>query len=415
MRDFLVVFKFEFINQMKKKAVIVTTAILMVVAFALASIPTIMKWFDSKPVVSETETEEPTVIEKAGYYFINNDDKELLSTILNIDSNDIYASKETLEAEIMKEQSTYNVGFVINSSTDFTSIYKDRSIFSTEGAMLSEVLKQMVINQRLQEYNLSIEDYNQLQQVNITENTEILGRDGSSNMFMAYAMIIITFLIINLYGTNTAVNIAREKDSRTMELLITSVKPSSLIIGKVAAMGLAALVQIGLIVAMGIIGYQLSKQNYPEMLLMMIHSSITVDAMLIYLIYFLLGYTLYLFIYASMGSVVSKVEDVNSAVAPLTFIFMLGYFLSFMTMTMPNDTLAKVGSLIPFTSLLVMPTRYPLISVPPLELILSIGLLVVSAVFFAYISIKIYRMGSLNYGNKIGFFKAIKMALTKEQ
>lgn len=200
-----------------------------------------------------------------------------------------------------------------------------------------------------------------------------------------------------------------------MELLITSVKPSSLILGKVAAMGLAAILQLALVILGGVVGFFLSRSNYPDMIMMVVKSSLAVDTLIVYLVYFIIGYTLYLFMYASMGSVVSKVEDVSSAIGPIMFVFMIGYFISFVAMELPDNIVVKIGSWVPFSSLIVMPTRYPLTTIPLIEMVFSIGLLLVTTAFFAYISIKIYRMGSLNYGNKISFFKAIKMVLTKER
>lgn len=418
MKDLLIVFKFELFNQLRKKSVIITTVVLALILFGITSIPTVIKFFDNgtsdEPTV-ERPGETGVKIENSAFYFENKNDIDSVKAILTIDDKDIYESESMLKDNVIDKEKNYRVGFVIHSLTDYKTIYNNRQITSFESTLLNDVLRQVNIMNRLSDYDLSYQEYQTLQSITITETQEVLGKDGTSNMFMTYFMIIVIYLIISLYGSATSTNIAREKDSRTMELLITSVKPSSLILGKVAAMGLAAIIQIAIVLLGGVVGFILSRSNYPDMILAVVKSSLTVDTLLVYVIYFIIGYTLYLFLYASMGSVVSKVEDVSSAIGPIMFVFMIGYFISFVAMELPDNIVVKIGSWVPFSSIIVMPTRYPLTTIPLIELLFSIGLLILSTIFFAYISIKIYRMGSLNYGNKIGFFKAVKMVLTKEK
>lgn len=418
MKDLFIVFKFELLNQLKKKSVIITTIALAVILFVATSIPTIIKFFDNgatKDPVVENPNDPAMKIENSAYYFVNKADIEKVRTVVKIDEQDLYESEENLKENILDKDKEYKVGFVIHSLTEYKTIYNDRGISSYESTMLNEALRQVNIVNKLSDYDISYQDYQALQTIEISETQEVLGKDGTSNMFMTYFMIIMIYLIISLYGSTISTNIAREKDSRTMELLITSVKPSSLILGKVAAMGLAAILQLALVILGGVVGFFLSRSNYPDMIMMVVKSSLAVDTLIVYLVYFIIGYTLYLFMYASMGSVVSKVEDVSSAIGPIMFVFMIGYFISFVAMELPDNIVVKIGSWVPFSSLIVMPTRYPLTTIPLIEMVFSIGLLLVTTAFFAYISIKIYRMGSLNYGNKISFFKAIKMVLTKER
>lgn len=418
MKDLLIVFKFELFNQLRKKSVIITTSILALILFGITSIPTVIKFFENgkteEPIVENPE--EPGIkIDKTAYYFVNKIDAEKVKTVLAIDEKDIYDSEETLKENIVNKDNDYRIGFVIQSLTEYKTIFNDRGLSAYESTIINEVLRQVNIADKLSDYELTYQEYQELQNVTINETQEVLGKDGMSNMFMTYFMIIVIYMIITLYGSATSTNIAREKDSRTMELLITSVKPSSLILGKVAAMGLAAIIQLSVVILGGVIGFILSRSNYPDMLMMVVKSSLTLDTLLVYIVYFIIGYVLYLFLYASMGSVVSKVEDVSSAIGPIMFVFMIGYFISFVAMQSPDNIVVKIGSWVPFSSLIVMPTRYPLTTIPLIEILFSLGLLILSTVFFAYISIKIYRMGSLNYGNKISFFKAVKMVLTKEK
>ena len=193
-----------------------------------------------------------------------------------------------------------------------------------------------------------------------------------------------------------------------MELLITSTKPRTLILGKVAAVGLTGILQMIAIILFGILGFFLNKTNYPEAVTQMIQGSMTLDTMLVYILFSVMGYILYLFIYASLGSLVSKVEDVNKSVAPITFLFVIAYLAATVAMTAPDLLLIKISSFIPFISLFTRPIRYMFTSVPLISLLASSAIMILTVVLFAALSIYIYRFGSLNYGNRLTLKEVLK-------
>jgi len=219
------------------------------------------------------------------------------------------------------------------------------------------------------------------------------------------------YMMVLLYGNSVSTIIAREKDSRTMEILITSTRPSSLILGKVAAAGLSAVVQFGAVLLAAVAGYQLNRHLYPEIITAMLSGTLTASYVWSYLFFSFFGFILYLFLYAALGSTVSKMEDLGSATALVQFLFILGYFLATLAANMPSGTLAVISSIIPFTSIMVMPLRSAVITVPWGELILAGALMLLFVVFFAFLSIKIYRWGSLNYGNKTKLSRIVREAL----
>ncbi|HQA98569.1 MAG TPA: ABC transporter permease, partial [Clostridia bacterium] len=123
---------------------------------------------------------------------------------------------------------------------------------------------------------------------------------------------------------------------------------------------------------------------------------------------------LYLFLYAALGSTVSKMEDLASATGLVQFLFIAGYLLATFAAQMPNSAVAVVGSIIPFTSIMVMPIRFGLVTVPWVEVVAAGVLMLAFVAFFAYLSIKIYRWGSLNYGNKTKLTRIVREALRRE-
>lgn len=221
------------------------------------------------------------------------------------------------------------------------------------------------------------------------------------------------YMLVIMYGSFVATSVAREKDNRTMEVLITSTKPTTLIIGKVFANALGGLAQFGFILGIGILGFFLNQSNYPTEIVKGLFQGLTFSNMGIFLLFTMFGYLLYLFIYASLGSLVSKIEDVNSTITPITLLFMVAYAISALAMEMPKNTIVKISSYIPFTSILSMPVRNFQMSIPWYELTISLVIMLLTTMFFAFISIRIYRMGSLNYGKKIKLSQAIKMIFTK--
>ena len=164
-----------------------------------------------------------------------------------------------------------------------------------------------------------------------------------------------------------------------------------------------------LIILAMFIGYKLNKSFYPPELLTMITASLNPKSIIVFLVYYLLGLLLYLFIFASLGALVSKVEEVANAVGPISVIIIVSFILTSSSMSKPDSTILRVISLIPFSSPIAFFTRYNLISIPVMDFVISLGLLILSIIIFAYLSIRIYRLGTLNYGNRINLFKAVKM------
>ncbi|MDO9592554.1 MAG: ABC transporter permease, partial [Erysipelotrichaceae bacterium] len=270
-------------------------------------------------------------------------------------------------------------------------------------------LRQLQIRRNLVEMNLDPNQVNQAYNVNISINEEVIGKDASDSFLIAYVLMFAVYMLVIMYGAMVSTSVAREKDNRTMELLITSTKPDALIIGKVFANGLAGVLQFGFISIVAILGIFVNRANYPSEILSMVLGGLRWDSMMVFLIFTFFGYLLYLFIYASLGSLVSKMEDVSSSVAPITLLFIASYVIATLGLQMPEIMIVKIGSYIPFTAILAMPVRYFLTSVSWIELVISLMLMTFTAWLFARISIDIYRLGSLNYGNKLSFVKAIQL------
>ena len=406
MRDFLTVFRYELKTQLTKKTAIVTTVVLMVVMLLLSSIPRIIALFDSGS--KDTDTSITQVIPMAGYAISDEATKALLAPVIGQDAN-YYPDKAALENALRDK--TIEIGYVVDKSLDYEAIYLDRSMDDTRDSQLGTLLTQVKKQQMIAEKGLTQTDFDAIEGARAEGSTTILGRNSMNNYALSFALMLLIYMIVLMYGNGVSSIIAREKDSRTMEILITSTRPTSLILGKVAAAGVAAIVQFGMVVLAAYVGYQLNRELYPPFVSMMLSGTLTPSFLWTYLFFSLFGFILYLFLFAALGSTVSKMEDLGSATALVQFLFIGGYILATFAANMPASPLAVVGSIIPFTSIMVMPIRSAVMTVPWAQLILAGALMLLFVALFAFLSIKIYRWGSLNYGNKTRLSRIVKEAL----
>lgn len=413
MNNFNIVFKFEFLEMVKKKSVFVTTLILCVFMLIGTSIPTILTTFNG----TDSDTEETSenvntnleLREDLGFVLGSDVSSEKISGYLGLSSVNIYDSKDTLKQAIEDKNITY--GFIINTPTSYTMLVNDKGMYSFEEGMIQSALQNYAADEYLTSFEIDTQRVHEAQMIQIEGEVEQFGKDASKGFFVSYAIMFVMYMLILFFGQSVATSVAREKDSRTMELLITSTKPKALILGKVAALGCVGLVQIGLILLTLVLGVVINKANYSPAILAILQDTMTPSVFILYLLFSVLGYALYLFIFASLGSLVSKVEDVNSAVTPITMLFVVAFIIASISLQMPQSSLAKISSYIPFVSLFTMPIRVLLTSVSWLEILISSALMIATTIIVAKLSIYIYRLGSLNYGNKLAMkdiFKNMK-------
>jgi ABC-2 type transport system permease protein len=410
MKDFLVVFQYELKNQLRKKSTRVTFMVLILLALLLTSLPRLIPLFNSGTASpAHGGAANQNSITDAGYVFTDDMLQAQLLPALGVDAGSIYPGRDALIQAL--KSNVIRVGFVFRSPTSFETLYQDRAAGSDEDARMSKLLEQAQLQKLLDEKGLSIQDLQDIDNIRVNAEVTVLGKNSLNNMLLSMVMMVLIYMLVLLYGNSVSSIIAREKDSKTMEILITSTRPARLILGKVAAAGCAAVLQYSLIIIAGVAGYQANKAFYPEALVSMLSGALTPGYLWSYIIFSLLGFIMYLFMFAALGSTVSKMEDLGGATALIQILFVFGYLSATVTAQMPSSTISVVTSILPFTSVMVMPLRNSLMTVPWLEMILAGVLMVLFVVLFAFLSIKIYRWGSLNYGNKTKLSRIIREAL----
>lgn len=407
MRNFRIVFGYELKNQLSKKSMILTTLILTLVMAGVTFIPRISGLLSSGAKEGAPKAAYSALADQTGYTSEDAALMERVAKALDLKEENLYQDRDCLVKAVQGKK--LKTGFVLTGPTAFEAVWQDKELEASTAEQLAEALRSMFVNDKLSEKNITLEELQALQNTQVDYQETILGKNSANSVFLAFALLFVVYLIVLIYGSITSTMIAREKDSKTMELLITSCKPSSLILGKVAASGVSAVLQMGIIFLGAFIGYKINQSTMPPYLTAMLSGTLTMQYVITYLLYSIVGYVMYLFLYAALGSTVSKVEDVNNATGLVQILFVAGYISSSFAMNMPNSPLSVVTSIFPFTSLMVMPLRSAIVTVPVWQYLLSGSLLILSAVLLAALSIKIYRWGTLNYGNKKGLLHAVRM------
>jgi ABC-2 type transport system permease protein len=215
--------------------------------------------------------------------------------------------------------------------------------------------------------------------------------------FTAYLMFFLMYMVIMLYGMNTARSIIEEKSSRIFEVLLATIKPEELLAGKIIGVGAVGLTQTGVWM---LAAFLVANSGLGGLLGGSAHAPITLYQVLFFVVYFLFGFLIYSSIAAALGSMTNSEQELQQLnlflVIPLAFCMVM----IFPIIRAPDSTLAKVVSLVPFCSPLLMNFRIALTHVPAGQIWLSVALMSLTIAAILWVSSRIYRVGILMYGKK---------------
>lgn len=235
--------------------------------------------------------------------------------------------------------------------------------------------------------------------------------DLTSGYLLGTVLVIVIFMAIIMYGNWVAVGVAEEKSSRVMELLITAATPRQLLLGKVLGNGAAGLTQYLSIVVAALIGIlaqgPLSEALLKEPAGASGFTGLTAPVLITFGLFFVSGFILYCTLYAGLGAMVSRQEDVQQIVMPMTLVGMVGYFAALAATASPEATWVKLISLVPFFSPYLMPLRVVDGSVGIPEMALALALMLLFIWLAIIVAARIYAAGVLLYGQRPGFRKVL--------
>mgnify|MGYP006315766707 FL=1 len=331
------------------------------------------------------------------------------------DYNVQIASEEidTIKEEISSQKA--ECAFVMTGPTSYTYYVNNLSLYDANTEIANTVLQQIYQMNAMINSGMTAEQAGEVMKIQITSEVESLGKDQTENFFYTYIMIFALYMVILLYGQMVATNVATEKSSRAMELLITSANPTSMMFGKVIASCIAGLIQIAAVFGSAVVFYQINESFWGDNFIIESIFNIPPEILIYMLIFFVLGFLIYAFMFGAVGSTASRLEDINTSVMPITILFIACFFIVVTSMSSGDvdGTFIKICSYVPFFSPMAMFTRIAMSTVPVYEIAISIAILVASTVGIGALSAKIYRVGVLLYGTPpkmSAIIKAIRKA-----
>lgn len=351
------------------------------------------------------------------------DNTEITDVIIICDEKDIFAGTGIVEgvlndvkietvssrdALVDKIENDENViaGFVVKNATDFEYVVNNSDMFDDMTQRFTYAMQLLSQYNYCKENNLDMAEIENAFNPVINSETTVLGKDMMSNYWYCYALIIIVFMVIILYGVMVATSVTQEKSNRTMELLVTSADTNSLFFGKVLAGTSAALLQVGIIFAVILGSYKINRDSWGGLFDKIFN--IPSDVLITFAFFGFGGLLFYVFIYGAMGALVSKTEDINKSAGSVQFVIMIVYFIGLSQLNNVDGILMKVLSFLPISSYSAMFARVALGNVSFAEITVSFVILIVSTIAVGILGSKIYRMGTLRYGNPITLRNAFK-------
>ena len=441
MRNIKTIIGREYLTRVKKKSFLLTTFIVPILFAALCILPSVIMF------MAKDTGKKVAVVDQSGI---------VMPYLVDTDAVD-YQDYSAEPADSMKanfEELGLDV-LVIVSPLDTAA--KTVSVSSYSPKPLSMELKEGVqskVNDAVEDYRLALYDITDLKQImedvkaNISMSTYTMDESGeekitSSEVYMIISMIlsIIIYMFIAMFSGMVMQSVIEEKASRVVEVLVSSVKATELMFGKIIGVACVALTQFFLWIVLTLVlvggfsafvGFdslmgdpaqteqmmemtaQMGGVDMAEMTAAMqeeeglgaVLSTLKdinwVQMIFAFIIYFALGYLLYASLFAAIGSAVENEADTTQLQMPITLPLMLAFFIALYAFNAPDSPIVWWGSMIPFTSPIVMLARIPF-GVPMWELGLSIALLVLTFGACGWLSAKIYKIGILMFGKKTTF------------
>lgn len=421
MRKIWLIIKREYLVRVRKKAFIVMTIVGPLLMAALMIVPTYL--------ANETQELRTIAIEEDGFEFTN-----------QIENTDFlhFSKIPTEEATLLKNDfSESNYYALLYIEGDHFTLYSNQQISLTVSKAIENQLEQIIEHQKLKAAGIDLTIISEAQStVHIT--TKIITEDGSTTNSKAEASMgigficgILIYIFIFMYGTMVMRGVIEEKTSRIVEVIISSVKPFQLMMGKILGVALVGLTQFALWILLTIAIASVAELMFMDASSMTTELNSTQQSILLselsnltgginlmqifvsFIFYFLAGYLMYSSLFAAVGSAVDAEADTQQFVLPITIPLILAFILIQPIMENPDGPLAFWMSIIPFTSPVIMMVRLPF-GVANWELALSMCVLILSFVLTTYLAGKIYRTGILMYGKKTSYKELWKWLSYKE-
>ena len=407
MKQFMTILKFELLEYFRNKVFIGITAFLVAILALMMFVPDLLSG-----IISDDNDEKPVML-------LSSDQNEVLEpvftsafptyTITTMENN----SLKEIQEQIQNKDAECAFVFEDDTISRYTYYVDNLGMYDTNTETADAVLNEILRAQAFEEMGVSASDTQMIMSLSVSHDTENLGQNQITNFLYTYIMIMALYMVIAMYGQMVASHVAAEKDSRVMELLIATSDPTSMMFGKVLASCIAGLFQLAVIFGSALLFYNLNPDAWGDSPILQMLFDIPLHLLVYMLIFFLLGYLIYAFLYGAIGSTVSRIEDLSTALTPLTFIFVAAFMIVVFGISSGDvdSPLMIVASWFPLSSPMAMFTRIGMSTVSTFEIAGSIIVLIISLFLIGKLSAKIYRTGVLLYGKKVNFFSLLRQII----
>jgi len=334
-----------------------------------------------------------------------------------------YVQDETNIKDLEKKVKDEKLAAIITISDEKGQLHAEIATFTplklNDQSTISSLLQYAGKNYAVQQLALSPEQAAQIMDAqtvisnkNLNEKT-IGGKseeEKQSGLVVSYAVGILIYFFISTFLSMITTEIASEKGSRAMEMLLVSVKPATHFKAKIAGVLLLALTQMGIIAVVFLIYAKFVKDGAVWDMAAGIVKELSVGYVIYAVVFLLLTIILYLIIGALFGSLVSKVEEAGQVLMPAIIITMMGFYVMLSGMGNPDTIFIKIFSYIPLTSGMVMPMRIGATDVGVMVPLISLGILIATIIVAYVFSLSFYKRSVLTYSTG-GVIQKIKTVL----
>ncbi len=421
----------EYFTRVKKKSFLITTILvpLVIISFYAAII--------AITIDGDNEKQNVAVLDDA-HLFNGKPDTSNKSMVFTFISNETEKSFVNKYKDLGYQSFLYLPGDTSGKSKNKFVLHSQSSVSLSTMSAIEDIINNTIRTKQLISNGIDPKEFDKLTN-NVSLDNTIDTKEGEKKSFagVAYAVSygcgLLIYMMMMIYGTQVMRGVTEEKTNRIAEVMVSSVKPFQLMMGKILGIGAVGLTQFAIWIIL-IVGMQFaiplifpdmtnhinsSNLNNTEGVSMVTTalqglSSLPITKIILsFLFYFLGGYLTYASIFAAVGSVVSEdQQEAQQLVFPVIMPIILGFVILTKAVNDPNSSLAVFGSLFPLTSPIVMMGRITY-DIPVWQIGLSMILLIGSFLFFTWITGKIYRTGILMYGKKPSWKEMIKWAFAK--
>jgi len=397
MKQFFNVFRYEFATTAKSKSFILTTILVMLLIAGGLSYPKISAQIKGEDAGGDTP--QSTFADKK--IAVNDTDAQtqaFFAAALPCTVDAVTLSEAALTEKVAAGE--YDYALIFTAPLEYKFITQKIGMTDTAAMELDALVLAKYRAQTLASLGASEQQLVDFSAAQTKAEVITTVNDNTQSFGYAYALLMLLYMSLMIYGQIVAQSVATEKSSRAMELLITSAKPSALMFGKVLGVGSAGLMQLMAWLLSALAAYAFNKAEWADNMIVQAMFEGSASMIAYTVLFFLLGYLVYSFLYGALGSLASRLEDVASLTMPVTLLVAGMFMVSLYSMIFDfmDSPIVKVMSFFPLTAPMAMFIRILVNDAKAWEIVLSVGLLIGTTVGMGYLSAAIYRVGVLLYG-----------------